>query len=225
MHQIVFDNYTPSPSRRGVSAPPIVPRWRPASAGIIDARNPSYAAPIASGAMHMDFVSAYLSRASEARVTITQARRLPARLNHSIRPESERAGREPARSQYDYMLYLDGALAGTIEVIELEVGLAFVGWVGIKPHARGLGLGAALHRRVLEDFGALAVEDFCSPDEQYTLVALHRSGHRITKRRNQAHLRIIRGCRVVECMYVVERLPPAISADPQSPDTSDVPVS
>ena len=205
MHQpILDDDYMPPATARAVSASPILPRAArvPASAGILDARGHSYAASLIGGAMHADF-RPYYAPLSAARVTIAKACRLPARRNQNIMPARERASLEPARAQYDYMLYLDGCLAGTIEVIELEPGLAFVGWVHVERHATGLGLGLALHHRVLEDFDALAVEDFCSRHEQYTLAALHRRGARITESRDQAHLGITRGCRVVDRMYVV----------------------
>lgn len=204
MHHPIHDEYPVQALRHG---PGHLPRGAtaPASAGTVDA-HPSVqrACPIEIGSMHHSY-EVFSAPISAARVTIAKARRLPACLNQNIRTAQERAGLESTRPQYDYMLYLDGANVGTIQIIELEPDLAFVGWVHVERHATGMGLGLALHRRVLSDYPAFAVEDFCSDAEIRTLTSLHRSGHRITERNGQADLGISRYCKVVDRMFVVER--------------------
>jgi hypothetical protein len=189
MHQHVPDDYTPlSLPLHPVRTPRAA--THPASAGVVDAARPSYAIPWAVGAMHQDF-HALCAPPSARRVT--------------VRPRREIEGSEPTRPQWDYAVLVDDRPAGVLQLIELEPDLAFVAWVRVDAWARGLGVGAALHRAALADFAALAVEDFASADELRLIDAMARHGHRVTTRTDQSALGIMRHRRVVDRMYVIHR--------------------
>lgn len=153
--------------------------------------------------MHQDYRDLY-GPVSAARCQIVRTQRTD--LNQNIRPRGERDGIEQTRSQWDYMIQVDGRDAGMIQVVELELGMAFVGWVHVQGWARGLGLGIALHQRVLDDYGTLAVEDFASSAELGLLATMARAGHPVTVRDGQSSLGITRHCKTVERMYVLHRL-------------------
>lgn len=117
-------------------------------------------------------------------------------------------GMEIERRQWDYTVHLDGVQAGVLWLLELAPKLAFVMWVHVEAWARGFGLGEALHRRVLGDFGALAVEDFASNAELRLLASMARGGGlRLTPNSDPevAQLGIFRHCRLVDRMLVLDR--------------------
>lgn len=156
--------------------------------------------------MHQDFRH-YDMPVTAARLRVSRERIGEDRLWSGVRPARERAGLEPARSQYGYTAAVDGAAAGTLHAIELEPGLAFVAWVGVSPAFRRQGVAEALHRRVIEDFGALAVEDFASEAELWLLASLARRGLRLGVRADVGDLELYRHCRLVERMYTLSRGP------------------
>lgn len=128
--------------------------------------------------------------------------------NRSVMPVDERrewsVGVPPAHQQWLYTATVRGREAGQLQLIDLRdtAGFAFIADVYVQRAYRGHGVGEALHCAVLRDFGTLAVEDFCSRDEQALLCRMARD-YAVAERSDVEPLGIQRHCAVVTRMFTL----------------------